>query len=107
MIRIERHEEVRPGVWHYTVPSLGLAGQSRQPLLDACRQLRAIFGDTSVRAGVFRAGRAEADISCSVEWGAQHTVNEPPGRGRISFGKFSEFDRDAVAGASDIAEAAA
>ena len=49
MIRIERHEEVRPGIWRYTVPGFGTEGRSRQPLLDACRQVRAILGDTSQR----------------------------------------------------------
>ena len=36
MIRIERHEEVRPGVWRYTVPAFGIEGRSRIPPLDAC-----------------------------------------------------------------------
>jgi hypothetical protein len=31
MIRVERDEEVRPGIWRYTVPRFGLEGQSRQP----------------------------------------------------------------------------
>jgi hypothetical protein len=51
MIRVEIIEEVRNrGVFRYRVPSLALEGQSRQPLLDACRQIRAILGDTSQRA---------------------------------------------------------
>ena len=75
VIRIERHEEVRPGVWRYTVPGIGIEGRSRQPLLDACRQIRAILGDTSQRAGLFREGRTEADISCSVNKGALLTVS--------------------------------
>jgi hypothetical protein len=37
MIRVERHEEVRLGIWRYTVPGFGMEGRSRQPLLDACR----------------------------------------------------------------------
>ena len=35
MIRVERHEEVRPGIWRYMVPGFGLEGRSRQPLPDA------------------------------------------------------------------------
>jgi hypothetical protein len=42
MIRVDRHDEVRPGIWRYTVPGFGIEGRSRQPLLDACRQIRAI-----------------------------------------------------------------
>ena len=29
MIRVERHEEVRPGIWRYTVPGFGIEGRSR------------------------------------------------------------------------------
>ena len=101
MIRVERHEEVRPGNWRYTVPGFGIEGRSRQPLLDACRQIRAILGDTSQRAGLFREGRTEADISCSVNKGALLTVEDGP-KG-IRFRKYREFDRLA---ADDIAEAA-
>ena len=101
VIRIERHEEVRPGIWRYTVPGFGIEGRSRQPLLDACRQIRAILGDTSQRAGLFREGGTEADISCSVNKGALLTVEDGP-KG-IRFRKYREFDRLA---ADDIAEAA-
>jgi hypothetical protein len=101
MIRVERHDEVRPGIWRYTVAGFRLEGRSRQPLLDACRQIRAILGDTSRRAGLFREGRTEADISCSVNKGALLTVEDGP-KG-IRFRKYREFDRLA---ADDIAEAA-
>ena len=68
-IKVERQEEVRPGVWRYTVPRFGLKGRSRQP----CRRIKRIHGPTGHRAGLFREGRAEADVSYSVEWGAAHT----------------------------------
>ena len=29
MIRVERHEEVRPSTWRYTVPGFGIEGRSR------------------------------------------------------------------------------
>ena len=29
MIRVERHEEVRPGIWRYTVPGFGIEGRGR------------------------------------------------------------------------------
>ena len=91
MIRVERHKEVRPGIWRYTVPGFGIEGRSRQPLLDACRQIRAILGDTSHRAGLFREGRTEADITCPVNKGALITVEDGP-KG-IRFRKYREFDR--------------
>ena len=100
VIRIERHEEVRPGIWRYTVPGFGIEGRSRQPP-DACRQIRAILGDTSQRAGLFRDGRTEADITCPVNKGALLTVEDGPKGSR--FRKYREFDRLA---ADDIAEAA-
>jgi hypothetical protein len=94
MIRVERHEEVRPGIWRYTVPGFGIEGRSRQPI-------RAILGDTSQHAGLFCEGWTEADISCSVNKGALLTVEDGP-KG-IRFRKYREFDRLA---ADDITEAA-
>jgi hypothetical protein len=95
MIRIERGREVAPGVFEYQVPSLALCGRSRQPLLDACRQIKRALGPTKPageRAGVFREGRTEPDISCLVLDGAKVTVSEPS-NGKVKFAKFSEFDR--------------
>jgi hypothetical protein len=89
VIRIERHEEVRPGIWRYTVPGFGIEGRSRQPLLDACRQIKSLLGPTSQLAGLFREGRSEPDISCSVRWGAEHTVRDD---GRVRFAKYRESD---------------
>ena len=57
VIRVERHEEVRPDVWRYTVPRFVLEGRSRQPLLDGCRRIKRILGPTGERAGLFRKGR--------------------------------------------------
>jgi hypothetical protein len=94
MIRIERGKEVKPGIWAYTIPSLGLSGKSRQPLLDACRQIKRASGSTKSageRAGVYRPGKSQSDISCMVLDGAALTVSEPS-NGRIKFTKFHEFD---------------
>ena len=91
MIRIERGREVSRGIWEYAVPSLRLCGRSRQPLLDACRQIKAMGGDTSVVAGVFREGRDTPDISCVVERGAGLTVSETD-RDRIKLRKFQAFN---------------
>lgn len=90
MIRIERGSEVSPGIWAYTIPSLGLGGRSRQPLLDACRQIERAGGDPRSSAGVFREGRSEPDISCLVGNGAKVTVSEAD-NGTIKFVKFREF----------------
>ena len=90
MIRVEIIEEVRNrGTFRYCVPSLALEGQSRQPLLDACRQIKSLLGPTNQLAGLFREGRSEPDISCSVRWGAEHTVRDD---GRVRFAKYRESD---------------
>jgi len=44
-------------IWHYVVAAYDLSGKSRQPLLDACRQLKPLLHDPTVRAGLFREGR--------------------------------------------------
>jgi hypothetical protein len=90
-IAIELGREVRPGIFAYRIPSLRAEGQSHQPLLDACRQIERILGDTETVAGLFREGRSVPDISCSVTEGAQLTVSEPS-KGRIRSVKFREFD---------------
>jgi hypothetical protein len=63
-------------MWAFTVPSLRLCGRSRQPLLDACRQIKSILGDTGRSAGLFREGREVADITCPVNVGAATTVKD-------------------------------
>jgi hypothetical protein len=90
-VAIELGKEVRPGIFGYRIPSLRAEGQSHQPLLDACRQIKRILGDTETVAGLFREGRSVPDISCSVTEGAQLTVSEPS-KGRIRLVKFREFD---------------
>ena len=76
MIRVERGTEISPGVFAYTVPSLGRSGRSRQPLLDACRQIKSLLGTTGQLAGLFREGHSEWDIRCRVDVGAELTVKE-------------------------------
>jgi hypothetical protein len=94
VIRIKRGREVGPGIFEYSIPSLALCGRSRQPLLDACRQIKRACDPTSLagkRAGVFRDGKAEPDISCLVLNGAELTV-AGPSNGKIHFTKFREFE---------------
>lgn len=95
MIRIELGKEVSQGIWEYTVPFLGIAGRSRQPLLDACRQIKSILGATAERAGMFRAGREQPDISCPVQAGAEVTVSERD-KGGIRFEKYRADPRFAA-----------
>ena len=93
MIRIERGAEVAPGVWQYSVCGYPqVCGKSRQPLLDACRQLKSIGGLTDHLAGVFRSGSDVADIFCVVREGADLTVSEPSGVGKVRFVKYRALD---------------
>ena len=71
MIRVERGAEISPGVFAYTVPSLGLSGRSRH-----CRQIKSLLGPTGQLAGLFREGHSEWDIRCRVDVGAELTVKE-------------------------------
>jgi hypothetical protein len=88
MIKVMRGREVRPGVYAYTVPVHGINGSSREPLLDACRQLQRILGDIPDIVGVFRDGRSEPDISCPLKVGAQYTVVERD-KGNVRFERYS------------------
>jgi hypothetical protein len=91
MIRIERGAEVGPGIWEYRAPTYpSVFGKSRQPLLDACRQLESILGDTSVAVGVFRDGSDVPDLSCALRTGARTMVSESD-RDGVRFVKFREF----------------
>jgi hypothetical protein len=90
MIRVERGDEISPGVFAYTVPSLGLSGRSRQPLLDACRQIKSLLGSTGRLAGLFREGCLECDIRCRVDVGAEVTVKEESA-GQIRFARHKPF----------------
>jgi|SRR5882724_1024290 len=111
MIRIERGAEVdgpvgdkiRHGIWEYSCPVGALRpdgthspgyplvrGHSRQPLLDACRQLKSLYGVTRLRAGLFRKGVEVADISCQIETGAATTVSERD-KGIVMFERYVDL----------------
>jgi hypothetical protein len=90
MIRVGRGDEIFPGVFAYTVSSLGLSGRSRQPLLDACRQIKSLLGPTGQLAGLFREGHSEWDVRCRVDVGAELTVKEESAGG-IRFAKHKPF----------------
>jgi hypothetical protein len=78
--RVELGPQVRPGVWEWTTqaPAGSLSGVSSEPLLDACREIKRAGGDTRRQACLFREGRSEWDLRCSVGWGARHTVSDKP-----------------------------
>ena len=62
MIRVERGAEISPGVFAYTVPSLGLSGRSRQPLLGRLNRSLArpdslqAYSGRDTRSGISVAG---------------------------------------------------
>jgi hypothetical protein len=96
LIRIIRGAEVdgpkgeaarRHGIWAYWAPLWPLCrGFSRQPLLDACRLLKSLYGLTSQSAGVFREGCLTADLTCRIDDGASVTVEG------IYFKKYKPFE---------------
>ncbi|MGY3615686.1 hypothetical protein [Bradyrhizobium sp. USDA 10063] len=94
MIRIELGEETdranhkRHGIWHWCCPHPPLSGYSRQPLLDACRELQRIGVDSRERVALFRPGCDRPELSCTVAAGAGTTVDEAGPR----FRKFEPFD---------------
>jgi hypothetical protein len=47
MIRVERAEAGLNGRYRYSVPGYAVEGVSREPLLDACRQLKSMGVDTA------------------------------------------------------------
>jgi hypothetical protein len=101
MIKVEIVEEVKNrGLFKYRVAGLLIEGRSRQPLIDACRQIKALLGPNDHPAGLFREGRSTPDISCKVEWGASHTVLEPS-EGRIRFVKYREVAIDPMPEAAE------
>jgi hypothetical protein len=100
LIRIIRGEEVDGlkrdkrghGIFEYYAPRYPqVCGFSHQPLLDACRQLKSLYGVTAQAAGLFREGRDTPDIWCSVDVGAATTVRESD-NGFIRFVKYKAFE---------------
>ena len=103
LIRIDLGPEVdgsrpgggrRHGKFRYScgAPYWSVGGFSRQPLLDACRQLKTRYGLSPERVGLFREGSDVADISCSVEAGAATTVADRD-KGTIKFEVYRDLAR--------------
>jgi hypothetical protein len=81
VIRVELGEEVKSrnkaSKWRWMCAELGLSGLSREPLLDACRAIKRMGGQTEhQQIGLYRPGRDGPDLFCSVEVGAELTVKE-------------------------------
>ena len=77
-IRVELGEEVRPGTyaWRCLYDGHALDGVSSEPLLDACRAVKLAGANLEEEAALFREGRPDWDLKCSVGWGATHTIIE-------------------------------
>ena len=71
------YDETAPR-FDYVVTELGISGRSREPLLDACRQIVALGDGTSQREiGLYEPGKATPRLICtSAAYGAQWTVRE-------------------------------
>ena len=100
MIRVEIEEESNTGRYLVCIPSHCLSFKSRQPLLDACRRIKSMGGDTGELCGIFRRGRAEPDLSCTVGVGAGLTVKDDK-RGKPRLAKFQPFERGAFLEAAE------
>jgi hypothetical protein len=68
-----------------------ISGSSRTPMLDACRALKALGVDTETKCGLFREGRSEPDLTCTVGAGAALSVAERD-KGIPRFTKYEAFE---------------
>jgi hypothetical protein len=91
-IKVIRGQQLANGTYPYRVEGFAVDGVSRQPLLDACRQLKRLGADPSRQVCLFREGRDDWDLRASVGDGAGLTVTEDA-RG-VRFSKFREFDAE-------------
>ena len=67
-----------------------------EPPSEPPRQIE--YHKPEMPADLFREGRSSPDLSCSVEWGAAHSVSES---GTPRFVKYREFDIGAMAEAAE------
>ena len=101
MIRIELGAEIdgpepkagqRHGVFEYSAPAYpSVRGHSRQPLLDACRQIKSLYGLTSLRAGLFWPGSEIPSLTTTIEAGAELMVEERAKGNGPRFVRFKTF----------------
>jgi len=89
MIEIEREEKSKKGRWAWQLRRRPeIRGLSREPLLDACRALKAMGEGTEWEIGLFRPGRSDWDLRTTVGHGADLTVAESQS---ARFAKFRKF----------------
>ena len=91
MIRLELGKEVKAGIFEWSIPEFGAAGQSRQPMCDAARVIKRMGADPKNFLGMFRVGRSVADLTARVGVAAGLTVSEP-NKGCARFVRWQEFD---------------
>lgn len=94
MYRIELGEANPLGICRYTVEVRGkiVESRSRQPLLDGCRLIKSLGGDTQQYAAIYRPDREAWDLRCKVGWGATKSVREDD-RAGLRLVKYQEFRR--------------
>lgn len=92
MIRVELGPPTGAGMWEFSIPSHRTGAKSRQPLLDACRLIKRMGGDTGRLVGLFDVGSDQPRlVAKSVEVGARLTVVEPSRGHGPSFRPFQPF----------------
>lgn len=68
-----------------------IRGVSRQPLLDACRVLKAMGEPPATWITLSRPGRMDWDLRTTVGYGATQTVAEETADGKPRFVKWREY----------------
>ena len=91
MIEVRITGPSRNGRFPYRIGGFFQAeGLSHEPLLDACRRVKSMGGDTAAVAGLFHEGANVWALRTNVGIGANLTVFERD-RGNIKFGRYREF----------------
>jgi hypothetical protein len=86
--------------WSAKIPAAGtrgevvLSGESIQPLLDACREILPILGESTREAALFWPGKEEWAAKCSLGWGAAHIAYEDKTTSPV-FRPYREFPKEA------------
>jgi hypothetical protein len=83
MIKVIRGPMSSKATFAYRATGCGFAveGRSRQPLLDACRQLKRMGVDPAEQCGLFREGHSDWDLRTTIGYGARKTISETNRRG--------------------------
>jgi hypothetical protein len=79
MIRIDVLSQKTGGVYAYwakTPDGKTVEGYSKEPLLDACRQLKSMGVEPARQVAMYWPGEKDWAIRCGVKWGAAHTIEE-------------------------------